>query len=89
MVKKRVVGMNARECESCGMRMDAREKFGGGLWGNRYCVYCCDERGQLKPKEKILRQLTHYFMQSKKLGQEEAEKEAQAHLSKMPKWKNA
>ena len=68
-------------CQSCGMPLaDAQP-------GQMFCQYCSDEKGNLKPYEKVLEgTVTGYFMGMQKMKRPEAEKAAKEHLARMPAW---
>lgn len=70
-------------CQSCGMPLkDAKP-------GAMYCQYCTDEKGNLKPYEKVFEgTTTGYFMAMQKLPRKEAESAAKKHLAAMPAWKS-
>lgn len=69
-------------CQSCGMPLQDAQP------GQMYCHYCTDEKGTLRPFEKVLEGTTSgYFMAMKKLPRPEAETAARAHLATMPAWK--
>jgi len=74
-------------CESCGMPMKMAEEFGGQNTDNKYCVYCTDKSGILKPFDQKLSDMTHFIMRTSDLNQEKAEQMAKDTMSKMPAWK--
>ena len=69
-------------CQSCGMPLkDAKP-------GSMYCQYCTDDKGNLKPYEKVFEgTTTGYFMAMQKLPRKDAEAAAKKHLATMPAWK--
>jgi len=69
-------------CQSCGMPMkDAKP-------GAMYCQYCTDDKGNLKPYEKVFEgTTTGYFMNMQKMPRKDAEVAAKKHLATMPAWK--
>lgn len=75
-------------CESCGMPMKKAEEFGGQNPENKYCVYCTDESGALKPFEQKLEDMTGFIMKTSDLSKEKAEQMAKDTMSKMPVWKS-
>jgi len=75
-------------CESCGMPMKKAEDFGGGNSTNKYCTYCTDETGTLKPFEQKLEDMTEFIMKTSDLSKQNAEQMAKDTMSKMPAWKN-
>ena len=74
-------------CKSCGMPMEDASQHGGGDINNSYCVYCTDETGKLKSREKVREGMIGFFMKSEKRTREEAEKFIDEHMRKMPAWK--
>ena len=74
-------------CQSCGMPMRKAEEFGGQNTDNNYCVYCTDEKGNLKPFDQKLEDMTHFIMKTSDLNHEKAEQMAKETMCKMPAWK--
>jgi len=74
-------------CESCGMALKEEANFGGRNLDNRYCVYCCNEQGNLKSRAEVLAGMTTFAMKSKCLSQESAHQFAEDRMAKMPAWK--
>lgn len=79
--------MTERICESCGMPMRATADFGGGNTANRYCVYCTDAAGALKPYEVKLAELTRFVATRMNVGEAAAATIARENLAKMPAWR--
>ena len=75
-------------CESCGMPMKKAEDFGGKNIENKYCVYCTDESGSLKPFDQKLKDMTSFIMRTSDLNKEKAEQIAKDTMGKMPAWKS-
>jgi len=79
--------VNMKKCESCGMEMEAKEDFGGGKEDNKYCVYCTDKEGNLKSREEVREGMINFYMKSKGMEREAAEKFVDEYMKTMPAWK--
>lgn len=77
-----------QKCESCGMPMTSPEDFGGNKINNKYCVYCTDEHGELKPFDQKVDDMSEFIMRSSNLNKEQALKMAKEALIKMPAWQS-
>ncbi len=75
-------------CESCGMPMRAKEEFGGGKTDNKYCVHCCDNKGNLKSYDDMVDGMAQFMMRTQGISKEQAIKATKEHLAKMPAWSN-
>ena len=80
--------METKICESCGMPMKKAEDFGGQNIGNKYCRYCTDNEGNLKPFEEKLNDFKEFIMKTNDFGEEQAFKIAKENLLKMPAWQH-
>ena len=80
--------MEIRICESCGMPMKKAEEFGGGDLSNKYCVYCTDENGILKPYDVKLEEMAHFIMSRSGATFEAAKKTAGENMADMPAWRD-
>ena len=80
--------MKEKVCESCGMPMKKIEDFGGKNPGNKYCVYCTDEKGNLKSYEEKVEDFKNLILKTNDFGEEQAFKMAKESLAKFPAWKN-
>jgi hypothetical protein len=78
--------MNAPICESCGMPMESPEMFGGGRTDNRYCVYCTDEKGDLKPFDLKLEEMTRFTMTRMGMDETRARQVSREQMLKQPAW---
>ncbi len=76
-----------KNCESCGMPMKKIEEFGGKKPDNRYCVYCTDEQGNLKPFDEKVKDMTGFIMRTHGLDFEHSQNLARENMKKMPAWK--
>ncbi len=74
-------------CESCGMTMKDASQHGGEDINNLFCLYCTDETGKLKPREKIREGMIGFYMKSENKSREEAERFTDEYMKKMPAWK--
>ena len=73
-------------CESCGMPMRTKDEFGGGRPDNSYCVHCCDEKGNLKSYDNMVKGMAQFMMKTQGISNEQAIKATKEHLAKMPAW---
>lgn len=80
--------MKRKICESCGMPMKKTEDFGGGDLTNRYCKYCTDEKGILKPYDIKLEEMTRFIMSRSGAVFEAAQETARQNMAGMPAWKD-
>ena len=78
--------MSEKMCESCGMPMREEKEFGGNNLENKYCVYCTDQKGQLKSYDEVLQGMKSFIMQSMGQTEEQALKTAKENMGKMPAW---
>ena len=62
------------------------EEFGGKNPDNKYCVYCTDDNGILKPFDIKLKEMTGFIMKTTDLSREKAEKIALENMKKQPAW---
>jgi hypothetical protein len=75
-----------KKCESCGMPMMKSSDFGGGRDGNRYCVHCTYQNGELKPRHEVREGMILHFMKMKRVERAEAEKFVDGHMASLPAW---
>jgi len=75
-------------CESCGMPMKSIEDFGGKVIENKYCKYCTDNQGNLKPYNEKIANIKSLLIKSNDFGEEQAEKMAKEKLKQFPAWKD-
>jgi hypothetical protein len=76
-------------CESCGMPMRAQPDFGGGRLDNRYCVYCTEADGRLKPYAVVLDNMKNFAVRMLGVSETEALKIAQEGMAKQPAWQKS
>lgn len=74
------------QCEACGMPMRKLSEFGGLKINNKYCVYCTDDKGKLKPFELKRDEMINYFIQENKIARKEAEKLVDQQMKKFNIW---
>ena len=74
------------QCESCGMPMKKASEFGGLNLKNKYCTYCTDEKGKLKPFEQKREEMINFHMQENKVTRKEAEKLIDKLMKRMSAW---
>jgi len=78
--------MSGRTCESCGMPMRKTEDFGGKGISNNCCVYCCDEKGNLKTYEQVFEGMKGFAMKQMGISEKKAEEVTRENMAKMPAW---
>ena len=76
-------------CEACGMQMKSDKMRGGALENNPYCVYCCDNKGELKSRKEVRDAMVKYYMNQRGVGLLEAEKSVDDIMKWLPAWKDA
>ena len=69
------------------MPMTRPEDFGGGNPQNKYCVYCSNPDGSLKPRSVVREQIIRFWMSREKLDRHAAERAVDEYMSKMPAWR--
>ncbi len=75
-------------CESCGMSMKNIEDFGNQNTENKYCKYCTDNQGKLKPYAEKVKDFKNLIMKTNNFGEEQAERMVKESLQQFPAWKN-
>ncbi len=75
------------KCGSCGMPMTKKGDFGAGDTENKFCVHCTDESGKLKSRQEIKDGMVHGLMKMKNLSLQDAVREVDESMNKMPVWK--
>ncbi len=68
------------------MPMRTKDEFGGGRPDNSYCVHCCDEEGNLKSYDDMVKGMAQFMMKTQSISNEQAIKATKEHLVKMPAW---
>ena len=53
---------------------------------DKYCKYCTDEAGNLKPREEILSGLSEWFQGWQRVSPDLARKRAELFMQAMPAW---
>jgi hypothetical protein len=69
------------------MPMTEPEMHGGGDVENHCCCYCCDEAGNLKPREEVRQGMVNFFEREEGKSREEAEAFVDEHMARMPAWR--
>jgi hypothetical protein len=73
-------------CQSCSVSL--LDEHNAGV-SDRYCRYCADEQGQLKPRDEVRRLIARWMGHWQgNLSEEEAMRRADAFMSVMPAWSN-
>ncbi|MFH1222230.1 MAG: zinc ribbon domain-containing protein [Candidatus Micrarchaeota archaeon] len=75
-----------KNCESCGMPMDAASDFGGGKATNRYCKFCTYPTGDLMPRHVVRENMVKFYMKNKRQERAEAETFVDSMMARMPAW---
>ncbi len=76
------------DCKSCGMPMKKKEDFGGMNTDNRFCIHCTDKSGKLKSRQEVRNTMIQATMKIKNLTLQDAVKEVDKNMKKMPAWKD-
>ncbi len=76
----------ASKCFSCGMPIPHPQDHALGNASIPYCSHCADEKGNLKPFEKVLEGGVKFAI-SKGVPENEAEAKVRDRLMRMPAWK--
>ena len=72
----------AQHCHACAAPLSDPHLAGVS---DRYCKYCADENGQLKPREEVQRGVAHWFtLWQGNLTEEQAMRRADHYLRSMP-----
>lgn len=79
-------GWNFKTCLSCGMPMITPEDFPAKDTTKECCVHCTNEKGELLPKEEIIKKLVDYYCEIEDVTREEAEKTVIDLVNNMPAW---
>lgn len=80
--------METKTCESCGMPMKKTEDFGGGNSQNKYCRFCTNNQGELKPYEEKVNDFKNLLMKTQDLNESKALTMAKEALKQFPAWKD-
>ena len=79
--------MEMKFCHSCGIILDGNIAKESVL--PNHCVYCVDEKGNLKPKETIQSGVAEWLKSfTPKEGNPDFMKRAESYLNSMPAWAN-
>lgn len=76
----------APRCEACGMTMSRPSQHGNGNSGGRFCIYCTDLAGNLKPRSEIREGMIQYTMKLETWTREQAEQVVDMQMSMLPAW---
>lgn len=74
-------------CYSCGMPLEKAADHALGDLNQKYCTYCTDPRGKLKPFEEILSGMASHLVHSQGLAPQAATEMAKKLLLEQPAWK--
>lgn len=75
-------------CEACGMPMKSSKLHGGGIEDNPYCIYCCDDKGNLNSRNDVREgMIAGYYMAQRGMSRADAEKAADEAMKWLPAWK--
>jgi hypothetical protein len=82
--RERISHPAAWNCHSCSASL--HESHNRGV-SDRYCRYCADERGQLRPREEVRQILTRWLcLWQGEMPPEEAARRADLYMKAMPAW---
>ena len=74
-------------CYSCGMPLEKAADHSLGNIHSPFCMYCTDEKGNVKPYEDIVKGLAHYLVHSQGIVQAAALEMAKETIAQQPHWK--
>ena len=74
-------------CYSCGMPLEKLSDHALGDINQKFCSFCTDGQGNLKPYEEILKEMANFLVHSQGIDQSAALKIADDILIKQPEWK--
>lgn len=77
----------APRCDACGMPMSRPSQHGNGDTSSRFCIYCTDLAGNLKPRSEIREGMIQYTMKLESWPREQAEAAVDQQMSQLPAWK--
>lgn len=75
-------------CSACGMPLLKKEDFAGGNENSEFCLYCVDEKGNVKSCEEIFEGGVNFFLSQ--LGDDRvlAEKVVRRNMNSLSYWQN-
>ncbi len=73
-------------CQACGMPLEKKEDFAGGDENSQFCLYCVDEKGQVKSGEEIFEGGVQFFMSQLGGDRQLAEKVTRKNMKMLPYW---
>lgn len=79
--------MKGKSCESCGMALLSLNDHAAKNPRSRYCRYCTNAEGMLRPAQEHLTRLITFLMEDDKLSEEKAREQAIGQMRKLPAWK--
>lgn len=68
--------------------MNKPEDFGGNRIENKYCRFCCDVSGNLKPFETRKTEMAEFISKTNGISKEMAMQKAAEAMKKMKAWKS-
>ncbi|MDD4409375.1 MAG: zinc ribbon domain-containing protein [Candidatus Pacebacteria bacterium] len=75
-------------CSACGMPLLKKEDFAKGDESSEFCLYCVDEKGEVKGAEDIFEGGVKFFMEQVGTDRGTAEKMVRKNMSMLPYWKD-
>lgn len=73
-------------CEACGMPMSKKEDFALENTDSLFCLYCADDKGEVKSCEEIFEGGVQFFMKSLGSERELAEKATRRNMNMQSYW---
>ncbi len=78
----------ASRCIACGMPMERAEDHAKGDVTVDYCLHCARPDGSMQSYEEKVESMGGFLVRTRGLKDEDARREAQAHLAGLPAWKD-
>jgi lactoylglutathione lyase len=75
-------------CEACGMPIKNEKMRGGGIADNPYCVFCCDDKGELKSRIEVREGMVRHYINNRGKSRTESEKAVDELMKWLPAWKD-
>ncbi len=78
----------AIECIACGMPMEKAEDHAMGDVTKDYCRHCARPDGSMQSYDEKVESMSRFLASTRGLPQEQARRQAMAHLGEQPAWKD-
>ena len=74
------------KCDSCGEEFSNPAHFAKYDEEKKFCIYCADSDGNLRPLNEVRESIIEYWMKRDKMDHAAAESLIDTHLEKQPAW---